>query len=285
MDITRIAGIQMQGHIDKEANVKKAAEFVREAANKGAKIVCLQELFNIVYPAYEQKQEYYGMAEPIPGPTIDQMADLAKELGIILVAPIYEKVLRGKYYNTAVVLGKEGEIIGKYRKSHIPLDLPPESGAPYSNEKLYFAPGDTGFQVFPTHFGINVGLIICADRHYPEAGRVLALRGADMIFVPNASSSQATQYAWEVDIRSLAMHNLLYVAGVNRVGIDIGGSPRKWFGTSMIVSPEGETIAQAGGENDEIIYADIDLTLIDKVRNYWGFYRDRRPDLYHELVK
>jgi beta-ureidopropionase len=281
----KVAGIQFRGDVDKEANIKKATEFIREAAGEGANIVCLQELFNMVYPGYEQKEEYFELAETIPGPTIDRMSALAKELAIVLIAPIYEKVLRGKYYNTAVLLGRDGKIIGKYRKSHVPLTFRLEFSGTYANEKLYFTPGDTGFQVFPTPFGINVGLIICADRHYPEAGRILGLKGADVIFIPNASSSRATLYAWEIDLRSLAMHNLVYVVGVNRVGSDRGESPRNWFGTSMIVSPEGEIIARAGDKKDEIIYADIDLTLIDKVRNQWGFYRDRRPDLYGELVK
>lgn len=283
--MVKIAGIQMQGNIDKGANIKKAAKLIREAAGKGANIVCLQEIFNIVYPAYEPKPEYFDLAETVPGPTINRMAELAKELGIVLVAPIFEKVMRGKYYNTAVLLDIGGKVIGKYRKSHIPLSFPIEVGESAGNEKLYFTPGDTGFQVFPTPFNINVGLIICADRHYPEAGRILGVKGADLIFVPNASTAQDTRYAWEIDIRSLAMHNLLYVAGVNRVGTDIGGSSRNWWGTSMIVNPRGEIIAKAGDKDDEIIYADIDLTLISRVRDHWGWYRDRRPDLYGELVK
>jgi len=283
--MVKVAAVQFQGNIDKETNIKKATKLVTEAAGNGANIVCLQELFNMVFPAFEAKEEYFEMAETIPGPTTERMSKLAKKLGIALIAPIYEKVLRGKYYNTAVLLGSDGKIIGKYRKSHLPLSFVAESESPYPNEKLYFSLGNTGFQVFPTSFGINVGIIICADRHYPEAGRTLGIKGADIIFIPNASATRHTQFAWEIDVRSLAMHNLLYVAGVNRVGTDIGGSSRQWFGTSMIVNPRGEIIAQAGDKNDEIIYADIDLSLIDKVRNLWGFYRDRRPDLYGELVK
>jgi len=282
MAVVKIAMVQMRCETSKAQNIRRATDHIRHAAANGARIVCLQELFNTVYFCYEENPAHYDLAEPIPGPTIEAMADVAKESGIVLVAPIYERVIPGELYNTAAVLGPDGGLIGKYRKSSIPLvKVPPTCGI----EKYYFKPGNTGFQVFPTPFGVNLGILICYDRHFPEAARTLALRGADVVLVPTATFGM-TRYGWEIELRAHAVSNIYYVGGVNRVGSDVGGSPDALFyGSSLFCDYRGQTIAQANDKEDEVIYAEIDLDGMYKLRNEWGFYRDRRPDLYGDLLK
>ena len=278
--MTKAAMIQMSGHIEKEKNIEKAARYTKEAAGNGASIVCLQELFNTIYFCTETKPEYFAFAEPIPGPTTDKMCRLAQEEKIVLVAPIYEKVIEGELYNTAIIIGPDGEIIGKYRKMSIPC----VTGLIRGLEKFYFRPGNLGFPVFETPFGIKLGILICFDRHFPEAARALALNGADLVLIPTATASK-TQYLWEIELRAHAIDNIYYVGGVNRVGKDQGGSEYHFYGSSMFVDPKGQIISQASSEKEEIIYADIDLSVIPPLRNDWGFFRDRRPDAYGDLIK
>jgi N-carbamoylputrescine amidase len=281
MALTKAALIQFTGAFEKERNIEKATRYVAEAAANGAQIVCLQELFNTTYFCYTENPEFWGLAEPIPGPTIDAMCRVAAEHRIVLVAPIYEKEIPGELYNTAVVIGPNGDIMGKYRKSSIPLVKTPSI---VGNEKYYFKPGNTGFPVWQTPFGVNVGVMICYDRHFPEHARLLALNGADLVFVPTATCGMS-RYLWEIELQAHAIDNIYYVGGVNRVGKDDGGSPdQHYYGSSFFTDPKGKILAQAGDQEDEIVYAEIDTSVIEDLRNEWGFFRDRRPDLYAELA-
>jgi len=281
MALAKAALVQFSGSAEKERNIAKAREHVARAAAAGANIVCLQELFNTIYFCYTEEPAFWRLAEPIEGPTIAAMRELAAQHGIVLVAPIYEQAIKGELYNTAVVIGPDGQIMGKYRKTSIPLVKTPSL---VGNEKYYFKPGNTGFPVWQTPFGVNVGVMICYDRHFPEHARLLALNGADLVFVPTATCGMS-RYLWEIELQAHAIDNIYYVGGVNRVGYDDGGSPdQKYYGASFFADPKGRILAQAGEEQDEIVYAEIDTGAIEDLRNEWGFFRDRRPDLYAELA-
>ena len=281
--MVRIAGVQFIGHADKTANVERAERLVRQAADRGAKIACLPELFSTMYFCVETRREYFDWAEPVPGPTTDRMGALARELGIVLIAPVFEKAPDGRYFNCAAVLGPDGRVIGKYRKSSIPFMDAAQSPEPRGNEKFYFSPGDLGFPTFDTPFG-RIGILICYDRHFPEAARVLGLGGAEIVFVPTATT-RMTRYLWDVELRAHAVANVYYVCGVNKVGVDIGGSTRDHHGNSMIVSPKGEIMAEASATEDDIAVADVDLAALPALRALWGYYRDRRPDKYGPVVE
>jgi N-carbamoylputrescine amidase len=282
--MVKIAGVQFGGHVDKEVNLATAERLVREAAARGAQIVCPPELFSTIYFCVEERQEYFEWAEPIPGPTTDRMGKLARETGIVLICPIFERTADGRFYNSAAVLGPDGEIVGTYRKSSIPFMDRARSAEPRGNEKFYFQPGDLGFPTFPTPFGARIGILICYDRHFPEAARILGLGGADIVFVPTVTSGM-TRYLWDLELRAHAATNIYYVCGVNKVGVDVGGSTRNHFGSSLIANPRGEIIAQANDTGEDIAIADIDLGVIPALRAMWGYYRDRRPDLYGPLVE
>jgi len=281
-DLVRAAVIQFQGNYDKRKNIDKAKRYVREAASNGAKVVCLQELFNTTYFCYEENPKHYELAETIPGPTTNEMAKLAQEEQIVLVAPIYERVVKGELYNTAAVLGPSGNLLGITRKSAIPLVLTPSL---VGNEKYYFKPGNTGFPTYQTPFGITIGVMICYDRHFPEHARLLALSGADLVFVPSATAGMS-RHTWEIELQAHAIENIYYVAGINRVGKDIGGSPKQaYYGGSFFSDYRGQVLSKATDKDDAVIYADIDTGEIEKLRNTWGFFRDRRPDLYGAITK
>ena len=280
MGLTKAALIQFTGASEKEKNIAKAKKYVAEAVANGASIVCLQELFNTIYFCYVENPDFWKLAEPIPGPTIDEMCKVAAEHRLVLVAPIYEKALKGELYNTAVVIGPDGQIMGKYRKTSIPLVKTPSL---VGNEKYYFKPGNIGFPVWQTPFGVNVGVMICYDRHFPEHARLLALNGADLVFVPTATGGMS-RYLWEIELQAHAIDNIYYVGGVNRVGYDQGGSTdQSYYGASFFTDPKGKILSQAGEDGDEIVYAEIDTAFIEDVRNEWGFFRDRRPEMYAEL--
>ena len=279
--LVKAALIQFQGNTDKKKNIEKAKRYVKQAAADGAKVVCLQELFNTTYFCYEEDPKNYDLAEPIPGPTIEQMAKLAQDERIVLVAPIYERVVKGELYNTAVVIGPNGQLMGRTRKSSIPLVVSKDLAG---YEKYYFRPGNTGFPTYPTPFGITIGIMICYDRHFPEHARLLALGGADLVFVPSATAGMS-RYLWEIELKAHAIDNIYYVGGINRVGKDIGGSPTQlYYGSSFFSDYRGQTMTQASDKKDDIIYADIDAGAIEKLRNTWGFFRDRRPDLYGAIT-
>lgn len=270
--------IQMTTEYDKTKNVRKAEEYVREAAGRGASLVCLQELFNTVYFCFEMDDRHFQLAEPVDGPTITRMRELARELEITLVAPIFEKAFDGSYYNSAPTIGPDGELLTVYRKSHIPLVNDPSiTGL----EKYYFTPGDSGFLTAPLE-PTRVGTLICYDRHYPEGARALAMNGAEVVVVPTATAGMS-KYLWDLELRAHAVDNVYYVGGVNRVGKDTGGGPNTFYGSSMWVNPRGEVLAQASASEDEVLLAELDLSLCAEIRNKWGFFRDRRPDLYAGL--
>lgn len=278
----KIAGVQFIGQADKEANIATAARLVRQAAAQGARMVCLPELFSTMYFCVEMRKDYFDWAETIPGPTIERMGELARETGIVLIAPIFERAPDGQFFNTAAVIGPDGALIGKYRKSSIPFMDASRSSEPRGNEKFYFSPGDLGFPTFDTPFG-RIGILICYDRHFTEAARVLGLGGAEIVFVPTATTFM-TRYLWDLELRGHAIANIYYVCGVNKVGIDVGGSARNHFGNSMVVNPRGEILTEASDTHEDIVIAEVDLSVIPELRSLWGYYRDRRPDKYGALV-
>jgi N-carbamoylputrescine amidase len=276
----KIALLQFQMSTEKEFNVAKAEKMLHEAGQQGAKVACLPELFSTWYFAIGQtKHEYYRLAETIPGPTIDRIAAIAKQYAMVVIAPIYETDLAGRYYNAAAVINSDGKLLGKYRKNSIPCTTFPDYS---SNEKFYFAPGNLGFPVFDTALGLKLGILVCYDRHFPEHGRLVALKGAHIIFFPSVTAG-FTRYLWELEIRAQAAMNVVYVAAVNRVGRDIGGAEQSYYGDSMVVDPGGNIIARADDHSESVLYADIDPSALVGLRDTWGFYRDRRPDLYGEL--
>jgi N-carbamoylputrescine amidase len=277
-----IAGVQFPGHVDKAINVRTATRLVRAAAGRGARIICLPELFSTMYFCVERRREYFDWAEPIPGPTIDHMAGLARETGTVLICPIFERTADA-FYNAAAVLGPDGRLLGKYRKASIPFMDRARSSEPRGDEKYYFTPGDLGFPTFETPFA-RIGILICYDRHFPEAARVLGLGGAEIVFVPT-NTTRMTRYLWDVELRAHAIANVYYVCGVNKVGRDVGGSTRDHHGDSLICNPRGEILAQASATEEGIVTADVELSVIPELRALWGYYRDRRPDLYGPLVE
>ena len=279
----KIAGVQFIGHAEKERNIETAIRVVKQAAQQGARMVCLPELFSTMYFCVETRREYFDWAEPIPGPTIERMAAVARETGIVLIAPIFERTADGRFFNTAAVLGPDGGLIGKYRKSSIPFMDVARSSEPRGNEKFYFEPGDLGFPTFDTPFG-RIGILICYDRHFTEAARVLGLGGAEIVFVPTATTFM-TRYLWDLELRGHALANIYYVCGVNKVGVDVGGSTRNHFGNSMVISPRGEILVEASDTREDIALAEVDLSILPELRNLWGYYRDRRPDKYGSLVE
>lgn len=280
--MVKIAGVQFIGQADKEANIDTAVRMVRQAAAKGAQMVCLPELFSTMYFCVETRQEYFDWAESIPGPTIRRMGELARETGIVLIAPIFERASEGRFFNAAAVIGPDGAVIGTYRKSSIPYMDTSRSADPRGNEKFYFSPGDLGFPTFDTPFG-RIGILICYDRHFPEAARVLGLGGAEIVFVPTATTFM-TRYLWDLELRGHAIANIYYVCGVNKVGVDVGGSARNHFGNSMVVDPRGEILVEASDSEEDIAIAEVDLSVIAELRALWGYYRDRRPDKYGPLL-
>ena len=280
----KIAGVQFGGHVDREVNIATATRLVREAPRRGAQIICPPELFSTIYFCVETRREYFDWAEPIPGPTTERMAALARETGTVLICPIFERTEDGLFYNAAAVLGPDGALIGKYRKSSIPFMDRGRSAEPRGNEKFYFRPGDLGFPTFPTPFGVRIGILICYDRHFPEAARMLGLGGAEIVFVPTVTSGM-TRYLWDLELRAHAVTNIYYVCGVNKVGVDVGGSSRHHFGSSLVANPRGEIIAQANDTGEDIALAEVDVSVIPELRAMWGYYRDRRPDLYGPLAE
>ena len=258
-----------------EPNLEKALRLIDEAAGKGADIVALQELFNTPYFPNRPRdsQKYFDMAETIPGPTIERVADKAREHNMVIMAPIYEREMAGVYYNSAALIGPDGELIGVYRKMHIP----------HSEdfiEKYYFKPGNLGFPVFDTPFG-KIGILICYDRHFPEGARALGLAGAEILLIPVASPRPTASEVFVKELMGMAIANQYFVAAVNRVGVEL---KEEFYGTSLVCDPRGNIIAQAGNQEDEVLVTGIDLAQVEATRNNWLFYRDRRPDAYDVLM-
>lgn len=269
---------------DKAKNLTKFREMAEAARQQGASIVCFPELCNTTYFCWESSPKNFELAEPIPGPTTEAVGKIAQELNLTILCSVYEKTDGPDYYNSTFIVNRQGEMVGLYRKNSIPLSV--GMNGVNSNEKMYFRPGNLGFPVFDTEYGVKIGVLICYDRHYPEAARALALQGADIIFVPTATWREPMRWAWELELRAHAIANNFYVCGVNKVGLEEGGSPtNRYFGSSLIVDPKGEIIVQAGTEGDEVIVADIDLELLKSQRQLWPVFRDRRPDLYGLLTQ
>ena len=260
--------------------IEKHLKLIGEAAAKGAKIVCMQEIFTGPYFCAEQSSRWYGMVEKIPdGPTVQLMRDIAKKHGIALIVPIYEEEMTGIYYNTAAVIDADGQYLGKYRKHHIPHT------APGFWEKFYFRPGNLGYPVFKTQFA-DIGVYICYDRHFPEGARALGLNGAEMVFIPSATSRGLSEYLWRIEQVSHAVANGYFVGTINRVGIEKDLGDDDFYGQSYFVNPRGQFVGDVGSAQDEeLIIRDLDLDLIGEVRNTWQFFRDRRPDAYADLTR
>jgi len=285
MAIVKVGIIQMSCEASKAANNQKATEKIKEAAEKGAQIICLQELFSSLYFCDVESYDNFKLAETIPGETTEKLSDLAKQLGVVIIASLFEKRAQGLYHNTTAVIDADGAYLGKYRKMHIPDD-------PSFYEKFYFTPGDLGYKVFKTKFA-NIGVLICWDQWYPEAARITSLMGAEMLFYPTAigwatSQDEATneeQYnAWQTIQRSHAIANGVPVISVNRVGLEQNGAMKFWGG-SFVSNPFGSLLYKASHENEEIAVVDIDTEKSDSYRTHWPFLRDRRIDSYEPITK
>ena len=270
---------------DKDANIKKAIAKIREAAAKGAQIICLQELFSSLYFCDVEDYDNFKLAEPIPGPTTNTLKAVAKELGVVIIASLFEKRAQGIYHNTTAVIDADGEYLDKYRKMHIPDD-------PAYFEKFYFTPGDMGYKVFKTRFA-TIGVLICWDQWYPEAARITSLMGAELLFYPTAigwatSQDEETnkeQYnAWQTIQRSHAIANGIHVVSVNRVGFEQEGKMKFWGG-SFVANPFGTLIVQASHDKEEVLVHELELDTTDRYRTHWPFMRDRRIDSYQPITK
>lgn len=282
--MVRIAGVQFAGHEKRERNLEKITRAIGEAAGQGARVVCLPELSTSIYFCYEASHRHFDLAEPIPGPSTEEVGAVARRRGVSVVFPLFERVAEGQYYNSAAVISSTGAVIGKYRKHSIPLSVA-RDGQITANEKMYFQPGDLGFPVFRVPEGLTLGILICYDRHFPEAARIIGLGGADVLFVPTNTWRAPMKDIWELELRAHAVANVYYVCGVNKVGRDEGGSPHPFFGTSLVVDPGGRVMARAGDREDEIIYADLDLAQLAEQRRLWPMFRDRRPDAYGPICR
>lgn len=263
----------------RNAMIEKHVKMIEEAAKQGVKIICMQEIFAGPYFCAERHPRWYLTAETVPdGHTTREMQEVAKKHGIIIVVPLYEKVITGVYYNSAVVIDADGKVLGTYRKNHIP-EVPPGF-----SEKYYFKPGNLGYPVFKTEFGV-IGVYICYDRHFPEGARILGLHGADIIFNPSATVEGVSRYLWELEQPAHAVANGYFVGAINRVGTEAPWNIGKFYGSSYFCSPRGKIIAQASPDEDATVVADLNFDEVREVRNTWQFYRDRRPETYEDIVK
>jgi len=278
-----VALVQMRCGADSAANLQTAVARIGAAAAQGAQIVCLQELFRSQYFCQREDATRFDLAEPIPGPSTDALRHAAAAHGVVVIGSIFERRTAGVFHNTAVVIDADGSLRGLYRKMHIPDD-------PLYYEKFYFTPGDLGFRSFPVR-GAQVGALVCWDQWFPEAARLTALRGAQIIFYPTAigwhpaekaECGTAQREAWEVMQRSHAVANGVFVAVANRVGTEGG---LEFWGGSFIADPFGRVLARAGHDGEEILIARCDLGLIDETRRNWPFLRDRRIDAYDGLLQ
>ncbi len=262
----------------KEAMIQKHIPLIEEAGEKGVKILSLQEIFFGPYFCAEQDIKWYKTAEPVPGPTTERLAEYAKKYQMVMVIPVYEKAMDGVYYNTAAVIDADGKYLGKMRKIHIPHTWPGFW------EKFYFKPGNLGYPVFETAYA-KIGIFICYDRHFPEGARILALKGAEILFNPSATTAGKSRYLWELEQPAQAVANGVFIGAINRVGTEKPWEFGRFYGSSYFVDPRGKIIAQGSEDKDEVIVADIDLDVIQEVRDGWQFFRDRRPEMYKEICQ
>ena len=284
----KLAVIQMRCVASPEANQRNAEKKVRAAAKMGAGIVCLPELYRSLYFCQEENHKHFALAEAIPGPTTKRLGALARELGVVLVASLFERRAAGLYHNTAAILDADGRMLGKYRKMHIPDD-------PLYYEKFYFTPGDLGFRSWETRRG-KIGVCICWDQWFPESARLTAMSGAQILFFPTAigwhpgekaKHGVAQHDSWETIQRSHAIANGCYVAVPNRVGLEtpVGGDGIQFWGQSFVCDPQGQIVGKAGRDEEEILCVHIDLQRVEEQRTHWPFLRDRRTDAYGDLSR
>jgi N-carbamoylputrescine amidase len=281
----KVGIIQMSCVKEKDINLQKAIQKIKEAAADGAQIVCLQELFTSLYFCDVEDYENFLLAEPIPGPATETLQTIACEHKIVIIASLFEKRAQGIYHNTTAVIDADGTYMGKYRKMHIPDD-------PSFYEKFYFTPGDLGYKVFDTKYA-KIGVLICWDQWYPEAARITSLMGAEILFYPTAigwstaqdlSTNEEQYNAWQTIQRSHAVANGVHVVSVNRVGFEQNGAMKFWGG-SFISNPFGKILYQAGHEQEEVIVQEIDTDKTDSYRTHWPFMRDRRIDSYQPITQ
>lgn len=281
--IINIGLVQMSCSYNPSENMAKAIKGIREASKKGANVVCLQELFRSQYFCDKETYEPFKLAEPIPGPSTHELSAVAKEVGVVIIASLFEKRAEGIYHNTTAVIDADGSYIDKYRKMHIPDD-------PAYYEKFYFTPGDLGFKSFNTKFG-KLGVLICWDQWYPEAARLTALTGAEILFYPTAIGwadgedpkvNKVQHDAWETIQRSHAVANGIPVVSVNRVGHE--GNQTFWGG-SFVAGNQGEILFKASHEKEEVAVVEVDLARANNTRVHWPFLRDRRIDAYEQITK
>jgi beta-ureidopropionase len=277
-EIIKAALVQQAWSGDKESMISNAVQHIATAASAGAQVVCLQELFYGPYFCQVQDADYYSYTERIPdGPTTELMKGVAARHGVVLILPMYEAEQAGVYYNTAAVIDADGSYLGKYRKTH----LPQVKGF---WEKFYFRPGNLGYPVFDTAVG-RIGVYICYDRHFPEGWRALGLAGARIVFNPSATSRGLSQYLWRLEQPAAAVANEYFVGAINRVGIEPLGD-NDFYGQTYFADPRGQLVGDAAGDKeDEVIVRELDMGLLQEVRDLWQFYRDRRPDQYGPLVQ
>ena len=269
-------------------NLKKSLALTEQAAKRGAKIICTQELFRSQYFCQSEDHDNFKLAEPIPGPSTAAFQKLAKKYEVVIIASLFEKRASGLYHNTAVIIDADGKLLGIYRKMHIPDD-------PLFYEKFYFTPGDTGFRAWQTKYG-KIGVLICWDQWYPEGARLTALQGAEILFYPTAIGwhpNEKKEYgqnqhgAWEISHRGHAVANGCYVAAINRIGTEkpVGGDGLEFWGQSFVAGTSGQILAKASLDQEEILLVPVDLDKVDVTRTHWPFLRDRRIDAYGDLTK
>jgi N-carbamoylputrescine amidase len=258
------------------AAFEKHIPLIEEAGTRGVQVLCLQEIFNGPYFCPSQDPRWYDAAEHVPGPTTEALTPYAVKYNMVLIVPVYEQDGAGIYYNTAAVIDADGTFLGKYRKNHIPQT----SGF---WEKYFFKPGNLGYPVFETAYG-KIGVYICYDRHFPEGARALGLAGAEVVFNPSATVAGLSQYLWKLEQPAHAVANGYFMGCINRVGEEAPWNIGRFYGSSYFVDPRGEFLAEASETEDELVVADMDLSIIDEVRRIWQFYRDRRPETYEPLT-
>jgi len=287
-DIVRIGLVQMSCTAEPRENLAKALALSAQAADRGAQIVCLQELFRSQYFCQVEDHKYFALAEEVPGPSTDALAQLARARGVVIIASLFEKRSAGLYHNTAAIIDADGSYLGKYRKMHIPDD-------PLFYEKFYFTPGDLGFRAWQTRHA-RIGVCVCWDQWYPEAARLTALAGAQILFYPTAIGWHPREKAefgarqhdsWETIQRSHAIANGCYVAVPNRVGHEApdGGDGIEFWGQSFVADPAGQIVAKGSVSEEETLIVEADLGALDTQRTHWPFFRDRRIDAYGEIQK
>ena len=286
--MVKIGLVQNRCTEDLNENLAAAERGIRAAAARGAQIICLQELFRSVYFCQVEDHKYFELGESIPGPTTDRMQAVAAELNVVLVVSLFERRAPGVYHNTAVIIDADGSLLGKYRKMHIPDD-------PLFYEKFYFTPGDLGFSAWDTKYG-RIGVCVCWDQWYPEAARLTALRGAQIIFYPTAIGWHPGEKAehgvrqhssWEIVQRGHAVANGCYIAAPNRVGHEApdGGPGIEFWGQSFICDPAGQVLGRASIDQEEVLVVEVDLGNLETQRTHWPFLRDRRIDAYADITR